>query len=139
MDNHKFDAAIESFRSSIRDVDTTSVPSVSFCGEEVRQLTQQRKLDNMDAEARIHVMQEDLEYTFTDRIHDLATEGEENEDTELLHNARSLCEEWGSVIGLQNHIEGDDPNKYLRWETAAALQHKYKQRINISRLFDNEL
>ena len=138
MDNQRIDAAIETFRSSIKDVELDSPPSITFCGEEVKRLSHQRKLDNMDADSRIHSMQEDLEYTFTDRIHELAANGDENEDAELLHNARSLCEEWGSLVGLEGHIEGDNPKKYLQWHTQAELQHKFKQKKSIRRLYGSE-
>lgn len=138
MDNPKIDAAIETFRSHIKDVELDSTPSLTFCGEQVKRLTHQRKLDNMDTESRIHLMQEDLEYTFTERIHELATDGEENEDTELLHDARSLCEEWGSLVGLEDHIEGDNPRKYLEWHTQAEMSHKLKQKESIRRLYGSE-
>lgn len=109
-------------------------PKPVFRGVEVERDDIQLELDEMDQESRVHIMQEDLEYSVADRINVLCDQSIEKNNEDIRLDGKSICLECGSVIGVEDHIKGDDPKKYLMWVTPSLLENLYKQKRSVNHL-----
>ena len=133
MDDPRLERVIQMVRDEINE--SPNQEQAKFKGVVVKSKKHtQMVLDSLDQESRVAALTADYEFVFTDKIDQLVQEG----TSESKESAKAIALEWCSYVGLPLRFEQDDPEEGLDWVTTEYIEKMYKQKRNISILFNDE-
>jgi cyclopropane fatty-acyl-phospholipid synthase-like methyltransferase len=151
MDNHqskRVDHALSAHRRALEKINKAkkfeldqvkSKEMVDFVGQPVYKEAFQDALDNMEQDARLMALHEEMVYRTNERMVEMADKAKENDDNSLKGNAKSLALEYGSLVGLEEYIEDDNAvEDGLTWVADDYIRDLHDQRRTLNYLFDAE-
>lgn len=109
----------------------------TFCGRKVIKSETQSVLDRMTSTDRIDMMSEHIELSASEQLHNLVNTSKSSESDQCKKNARAFLDEWGSVVGYEDAIIGDEGDG-MGWVDESYLKKLYRDKSSINYLLSDE-